>query len=158
MRIAVIGSGISGLTAAHVLSRTHEVTLFEADDRIGGHAHTHDVTSAGRSLRIDTGFIVHNERTYPHLLRLFPALEVPTQPPEPPGAKREPSALLRECERGRFADPTRRAGDQDDAVLKAHWGSLERLRGRPGGSENEPKLRGRALRPGLHWSRVRLSG
>ena len=79
---AVIGGGISGLTAAHVLSRTHEVTLFEADDRIGGHAHTHDVTSAGRALRIDSGFIVHNERTYPNLLRLFAELDVPTQPTE----------------------------------------------------------------------------
>ena len=68
----MIGAGVSGLTAAHVLSRTHDVTLFEADDRLGGHAHTHDVRAAdGTPLRIDSGFIVHNERTYPHLLRLF---------------------------------------------------------------------------------------
>jgi predicted NAD/FAD-binding protein len=80
---AVLGSGVSGLTAAHILSRTHDVTVFEADDRPGGHAHTHDVTdSAGIALRIDTGFIVHNERTYPNLLRLFAELGIQTQPTE----------------------------------------------------------------------------
>ena len=80
---AVIGGGVSGLTAAHVLSRTHEVTLYEADDRLGGHAHTHTVpTSEGGQVRIDSGFIVHNERTYPHLLRLFRELGVRTQPTE----------------------------------------------------------------------------
>jgi predicted NAD/FAD-binding protein len=80
---AVLGSGVSGLTAAHLLSRTHDVTVFEADDRPGGHAHTHDVTdSAGSALRIDTGFIVHNERTYPNLLRLFAELGIQTQPTE----------------------------------------------------------------------------
>ncbi len=80
---AVIGAGVSGLTAAHVLNTTHQVTVFEADTRAGGHAHTHDVTAAdGRALRIDSGFIVHNERTYPHLLRLFRELDVPTQATE----------------------------------------------------------------------------
>ena len=63
--------------------RTHDVTVFEADTRVGGHAHTHDVPAAdGRALRIDSGFIVHNERTYPHLLRLFRELDVPTQATE----------------------------------------------------------------------------
>ncbi|MFI6676220.1 NAD(P)/FAD-dependent oxidoreductase [Kribbella sp. NPDC050470] len=81
--VAVIGSGVAGLTAAYLLSRTHEVTVFEADDRPGGHAHTHDVTdAAGRTHRIDSGFIVHNERTYPHLLRLFGELGVATRPTE----------------------------------------------------------------------------
>ena len=79
---AVIGAGVSGLTAAHVLSATHDVTLFESDSRLGGHAHTHDVRGRDGSLRIDSGFIVHNERTYPHLLRLFRDLDVPTQPTE----------------------------------------------------------------------------
>ena len=80
---AVIGAGVSGLTAAHVLSRTHDVTLFEADDRLGGHAHTHDVPAPdGRVLGVDSGFIVHNERTYPHLLRLFAELGVETRPTE----------------------------------------------------------------------------
>jgi predicted NAD/FAD-binding protein/DUF1365 family protein len=77
-RIAVIGSGVAGLTAAHVAAKTAHVTLFEADSRLGGHADTHDVDG----LAIDTGFIVHNERTYPVLLRLFAELGVATQPSE----------------------------------------------------------------------------
>lgn len=81
-RAAVIGGGVAGLTAAHVLAKSHDVTLFEADDRIGGHAHTHTVPGADGPLRIDSGFIVHNERTYPHLLRLFRELDVDTQPTE----------------------------------------------------------------------------
>lgn len=81
--VAVIGSGISGLTAAYALRATHTVTLLEGDDRLGGHAHTHDVaTSDGRRVAIDSGFIVHNARTYPTLLRLFRELDVPTQPTE----------------------------------------------------------------------------
>lgn len=81
-RIGVIGSGVAGLTAAYVASRTAEVTLFEADDRLGGHADTHVVASPAGELRIDTGFIVHNERTYPTLLRLFAELGIATQPSE----------------------------------------------------------------------------
>ena len=80
---AVVGSGVAGLTAAHLLQRRYDVTLFEADNRLGGHAHTHDVpTPDGRVVPIDTGFIVHNERTYPNLLRLFGELGVATQPTE----------------------------------------------------------------------------
>ena len=77
-RIAVIGSGVAGLTAAHVAAKSAQVTLYEADPRLGGHADTHDVAG----LAIDTGFIVHNERTYPTLLRLFAELGVETQPSE----------------------------------------------------------------------------
>jgi predicted NAD/FAD-binding protein len=80
---AVIGGGVSGLTAAHLLSRTHHVTLFEADDRVGGHAHTHDVPlSDGTSAAVDSGFIVLNDRTYPLLRRLFAELGVDTRPTE----------------------------------------------------------------------------
>ena len=81
-RIAVIGSGVAGLTAAHVASRTAHVTLIEADDRLGGHADTHVVPTEHGELAIDTGFIVHNERTYPTLLRLFAELGIATQPSE----------------------------------------------------------------------------
>ena len=77
-RIAVIGGGISGLTAGYVLSRTDSVTLFEADSRLGGHADTH---MAGQ-VPVDTGFIVYNELTYPLLTRLFAELGVATRPSE----------------------------------------------------------------------------
>ncbi|MBB4134931.1 NAD(P)/FAD-dependent oxidoreductase [Gordonia humi] len=78
--IAVVGSGVAGLTAAHLLSHEHDVTVLEADARLGGHAHTQLLpTSDGRVLKVDTGFIVHNDRTYPTLLRLFAELGVPTQ-------------------------------------------------------------------------------
>ncbi|WP_328381513.1 FAD-dependent oxidoreductase [Streptomyces sp. NBC_00400] len=83
-RIAVVGGGVAGLTAAYVLQQGGcEVSLYEADDRLGGHAHTHDTASSdGRVVRVDTGFIVHNERTYPLLLRLFGELGVATQDSE----------------------------------------------------------------------------
>lgn len=78
--IAVIGGGVAGLTAAHVLAKTDRVTLFEADDRLGGHAHTHRIElDSGAAVHVDTGFIVHNDRTYPTLLRLFDELGVATQ-------------------------------------------------------------------------------
>jgi predicted NAD/FAD-binding protein len=77
-RVAVVGAGVSGLTAAYVLQRDHDVTLFEAQDRLGGHAHTHDLATAS----VDSGFIVHNEATYPNLIRLFGELGVATQPSE----------------------------------------------------------------------------
>lgn len=76
LKIAVVGSGISGLSAAWLLSRRHQVTLFEADGRIGGHSHT--VVVAGTP--VDTGFIVYNERTYPNLTALFDHLGVATKP------------------------------------------------------------------------------
>lgn len=81
-RIAVIGSGISGLTAAWVLARDAEVTLFEAQPRYGGHAHTHELAArhgSSGTVGVDSGFIVHNDRTYPTLLRLFAELGVRTQ-------------------------------------------------------------------------------
>lgn len=77
LRIAVVGGGIAGLGAAHQLARHHRVTLFEAADYVGGHTHTVDVTLDGISHPVDTGFLVFNERTYPHLIALFESLNVP---------------------------------------------------------------------------------
>ncbi|HWD78671.1 MAG TPA: FAD-dependent oxidoreductase, partial [Kribbella sp.] len=81
--VAVIGAGVSGLTAAYLLARRYDVTLLEAEPRLGGHAHTHDVTDrAGHRHAVDTGFIVHNTRTYPLLRKLFAELDVRTRPTE----------------------------------------------------------------------------
>jgi predicted NAD/FAD-binding protein len=76
----VIGTGISGLVCAHLLSRNHDVTVFEAEDRPGGHTHTVTARVDGRDVAVDTGFLVYNERTYPGLVRLFDELGVHTQP------------------------------------------------------------------------------
>ena len=76
MRIAIVGAGVAGMTAAHVLSRRHEVTVFEAAHRPGGHTRTVQVGEGGRAVGVDTGFIVFNERSYPNLCRLFDALGV----------------------------------------------------------------------------------
>ncbi len=81
-RVAVVGSGISGLAAAWHLADDAQVTLFEADGRFGGHAHTVDVTLDGVSHGVDTGFLVFNHATYPHLRRLFADLGVETAPSE----------------------------------------------------------------------------
>lgn len=75
-RVAVIGSGVAGLATAWALSSRVDVTLFEAEPRLGGHAHTVDVDVDGRPLSVDTGFLVFNDRTYPNLVALFDALKV----------------------------------------------------------------------------------
>ena len=78
-KIAVIGSGISGLSSAYELSKAgHEVSLFEANDYFGGHTHTVDVILDGQSFGVDTGFLVFNHKTYPNLVRLFAELEINT--------------------------------------------------------------------------------
>lgn len=82
MRIAIIGSGISGMTAAWLLHQQHEITVFEAGDYIGGHTHTVDVEVAGQDYSVDTGFIVCNDRTYPNFLKLIDHLEVQRRPTE----------------------------------------------------------------------------
>jgi predicted NAD/FAD-binding protein len=76
MRVAVIGSGISGLSCSWWLSRKHEVHLFERESRLGGHTHTHTIETSLGPRQIDTGFIVHNEKTYPNLIRLFADLGI----------------------------------------------------------------------------------
>ncbi|WP_314105009.1 FAD-dependent oxidoreductase [uncultured Stenotrophomonas sp.] len=80
MRIAVIGSGIAGLASAWWLSQRHEVTLFEANDYLGGHTHTHQVEVDGQVHAVDTGFIVFNPTHYPLLTALFDDLDVASQP------------------------------------------------------------------------------
>ncbi len=82
MKIAVIGGGISGMAAAHYLAGQHEVHLFEAADRLGGHTATRDVRYAGETQTIDTGFIVFNDRTYPNFIALLDKLGVRSKPAE----------------------------------------------------------------------------
>jgi predicted NAD/FAD-binding protein len=106
--IAVIGGGVSGLTAAWSLAPHHDVWLFERDGRLGGHAHTHSVRRAGRCWPVDTGFMVFNALTYPHFLRLLDALEVESRPSD-----MSFSVCCRRCDleyssaglRGLFAQP-----------------------------------------------------
>ena len=76
MRIAIIGSGISGMTSAYLLSEDHEVVVYEANDYIGGHTNTVDVSLNGRQYAVDTGFIVFNEKTYPNFVKLMKRLGV----------------------------------------------------------------------------------
>lgn len=80
MKVAIIGSGISGLVAAYRLSPSHEITVFEANDYVGGHTHTHDITLGDERHSIDTGFIVFNDWTYPNFIALLDELGVPSQP------------------------------------------------------------------------------
>ncbi|MEX5629237.1 MULTISPECIES: NAD(P)/FAD-dependent oxidoreductase [Pseudomonas] len=82
MKIAIIGSGIAGLTSAYLLSRRHDITLFEAGDRIGGHTHTVNVTVEGKPYAVDTGFIVFNDWTYPNFIRLLGQIGVTFKPTE----------------------------------------------------------------------------
>jgi predicted NAD/FAD-binding protein len=80
MRIAIIGAGISGMVAAYLLCREHEIFVYEANDYVGGHTHTIDVDVEGRRYPVDTGFIVFNERTYPNFIKLLRQLGVSWQP------------------------------------------------------------------------------
>ena len=80
MRIAIIGSGVSGLVTAHLLHGRHDVVLYESDERPGGHSHTHRVELPELTCDVDTGFLVYNERTYPLFCRLLDELGVATRP------------------------------------------------------------------------------
>jgi len=82
MKIAIVGTGIAGMTAAHHLHRSHDITVFEAADYVGGHTNTIDVVHDGVEYAIDTGFIVFNNKTYPEFVRLMDRLEVASQPSE----------------------------------------------------------------------------
>jgi len=93
-RIAIIGSGIAGLTAAYLLARRHEVVVFEADRRVGGHSHTVEVSDAQGCHGVDTGFMVYNRRTYPNFCRLLDQLGVPTQPSDMSFSVRDDAAGL----------------------------------------------------------------
>ncbi len=77
MKIAIIGSGISGNTLAYHLNPHHQITLFESNSRVGGHSHTHEVELFSNKFHVDTGFIVFNKKTYPHFLNLLHELKVP---------------------------------------------------------------------------------
>lgn len=79
MRIAIIGAGISGLTTAYLLNKKHDITVFEKNDYIGGHTHTHDIDMDGKTFSVDSGFIVYNENTYPNFIKLLDRLGVESQ-------------------------------------------------------------------------------
>jgi len=79
MKIAIIGSGISGLTASYLLNKKHNITLFEKNDYLGGHTHTHDISIGKKNFSVDSGFIVYNEKTYPNFIKLLDILNVERQ-------------------------------------------------------------------------------
>mgnify|MGYP001414745739 CR=1 FL=1 len=79
LKIAIIGSGISGLTSAYILSKKHEVYLFEKNDYIGGHTHTHEIKENKNNINVDSGFIVYNENTYPNFIKLLDILNIERQ-------------------------------------------------------------------------------
>jgi uncharacterized protein len=80
MKIAIVGTGISGMVTAYLLRDSHDITVFEKNDYIGGHTHTLDVEVGGRVFAVDTGFIVFNEDTYPNFVKLLRRLDVPWKP------------------------------------------------------------------------------
>jgi predicted NAD/FAD-binding protein len=119
-RIAIVGSGIAGLTAARLLSRRHEIVVYEADRRIGGHSHTVDVQDATGRHAVDTGFIVYNRRTYPNFCRLLDELGVATQPSDMSFSYRDDSARL---EYG-APEPWRLFAQPGNLVRRSFWRML----------------------------------
>ena len=97
MRVAIIGAGVAGLTVAYRLRATHDVQVFEAADHIGGHTHTHDIALRGNTYRIDTGFIVYNDRTYPNFIALLNELGVASQPTQMSFSMRDAGTGLEYC-------------------------------------------------------------
>ncbi|WP_249677580.1 NAD(P)/FAD-dependent oxidoreductase [Pseudomonas abieticivorans] len=94
MKVAIIGSGIAGLTCAWLLNRTHDITVFEAGEWVGGHTHTLDIEHQGERHAIDTGFIVFNDWTYPNFINLLGQLGVPFKPTEMSFSVSDPAANL----------------------------------------------------------------
>ena len=82
MKIAIVGSGVSGLYAAHYLSKNHQITVYEANNILGGHTDTHNIVLAERTYAVDTGFIVFNEHNYVNFCRFLSDLKVTSQPSE----------------------------------------------------------------------------
>ena len=79
MKVAIVGSGISGLTCAYILNNDHDITIFEKNDYVGGHTHTHQIEYGGKEFSIDSGFIVYNEWTYPNFIKILDQLGVERQ-------------------------------------------------------------------------------
>ena len=79
MKVAIVGSGISGLTCAYILNKGHDITIFEKNDYVGGHTHTHQIEYGGEEYSIDSGFIVYNEWTYPNFIKILDQLGVERQ-------------------------------------------------------------------------------
>lgn len=118
--IAVIGSGISGLGAAWLLSKAHEVTLFEAEGRAGGHSNTVDVAGRHGPVPVDTGFIVYNIASYPNLIALFDHLDVPTAPTD--------MSFAVSLDRGGYeyagSSPASLFGQRSNLLKPGHWRML----------------------------------
>ena len=97
MKIAIIGTGISGLVVAHLLHRDHDLTIFESQSHIGGHTLTSDIEFAGETYAVDAGFVVYNERTYPNFVRLLDRLSVGSQPTDMSFSVRDEKTGLEYC-------------------------------------------------------------
>lgn len=122
-RIAIVGTGIAGLTCAYYLSPNHEVTLFESADYIGGHTHTVEVEKDGERVRVDTGFIVFNDRTYPNFINLMEEIGVTAQKTEMSFSVRNDGLALEYnggSLAGLFAQPK-------NLVRPAFWGLLREV-------------------------------